>query len=85
MSNQRRDVLRLALEADLCFTSAKKALREGPQSLRGDAGARAAEAMRRLGLSAEGGAVRASGPAEANCGREAGAPAPVDTESRAAS
>lgn len=48
MSN--RADFRLALEADIALNSAKKALRYGPQSLRGRAGERAAEAMAKLGL-----------------------------------
>ncbi|AKV04558.1 hypothetical protein AKJ09_11221 [Labilithrix luteola] len=46
----QRDELRLALEADICQNSARKALRKGPKSLRGRAGQRAEEAMQRLGL-----------------------------------
>lgn len=45
-----RDALRLAAEADISLNSARKALREGPRSLRGRAGEKADEAMRRLGL-----------------------------------
>ena len=47
------DVIRLALEGQLAIGSARKALRDGPRSLRGRAGERAADAMKRLGLTAE--------------------------------
>ena len=50
---KQRDDLRLALTADICLNSARKALREGPQKIRGRAGERAAEAMERLGLNPE--------------------------------
>lgn len=45
-----RDVMALALDARICANSARKALKHGPYTLRGDAGVRAAESMRRLGL-----------------------------------
>lgn len=44
-----RREFQLALEADICLNSARKALRTGPDSLRGRAGERAAEVMRRHG------------------------------------
>lgn len=47
---KQRDVLRLALEADIALPTARRALREGPQVIRGRPGERAAEAMRRLGF-----------------------------------
>jgi hypothetical protein len=46
----RRTILRLAAEGDLDPRSARKALIEGPDALRGRAGERAREAMERLGL-----------------------------------
>lgn len=44
-----RREFQLAFEADICLASARKALRVGPESLRGRAGERAAEVMRRHG------------------------------------
>ena len=48
----RRTVLRLAAAADLDPRSARKALEQGPETLRGDAGVRAALAMRAMQIAA---------------------------------
>lgn len=47
---KHRDVLRLALEADIAINTARKALRG--EEIRGRAGERAAEKMAELGLRA---------------------------------
>lgn len=49
----RLTILRLAAEADIDPRSAAKALRDGPESLRGRVGEKAANAMARLGLEHE--------------------------------
>ena len=46
----RLTILRLAAEADLDPRSARKALTQGPHSLRGRAGEKALAAMQRMGL-----------------------------------
>jgi hypothetical protein len=48
-----RKELQLALEARICLNSARKALRKGPDALRGDAGVRASEVMERHGWTAQ--------------------------------
>jgi hypothetical protein len=46
----KRNALHLAFEADIDVRTAEKALTVGPEKIRGRAGERAAEAMKRLGL-----------------------------------
>ncbi len=45
-----RSDLKLALAADICLNSARKAIKHGSKSLKGRAGERAAEGMAALGI-----------------------------------
>lgn len=46
-----REAFRLAYEADISLSSARKALLQGPQALHGRTREKATEAMKRLGMS----------------------------------